>query len=241
MLLSAGSAPRFAKTSRLRLRELYDISPLGVIGALVTGTASGALFGIGPVYAESSGLSVSQISLVMTAMLLGCTLLQWPIGHLSDALDRRLVITVVAFLAAAAAVAAVPISALSLWTLLALMAVLGGLAIPLYSLCIAHANDYLEPEQMVAASGGLVLASGVGAVLGPITASLAMALLGPDGFFWWIAAIHVAIGGFAIYRMNQRRAKPVEDQSHYAPSTPHGSQVAVELAQHVMHEDNESS
>jgi MFS family permease len=240
LLLSAGSAPTFSKASRLSLRELYDISPLGVIGALVTGIASGGLFGIGPVYAESSGLSVSQISLFMTAMLLGCTLLQWPIGNLSDVLDRRLVITVVAFLAAAAALAAVPISALSLWTLFALMVVLGGLAIPLYSLCIAHANDYLEPEQMVAGSGGLVLASGVGAVLGPITASLAMASLGPDGFFWWLAAIHLAIGGFAVYRMNRRRAKPVEDQGHYAPSTPRGSQVAVELAQQVMHEDDES-
>ena len=241
LLLAAGPAPRFSKPSTLNLRKLYAISPLGVVGALATGTASGALFGIGPVYAESSGLSVAQISLFMTALLLGCTLLQWPIGRLSDTLDRRLVITVVSFLAAAAAIAAVPVSTVSFWPLLIVMAVLGGLAIPLYSLCIAHANDYLDPEQMVAASSGLVLASGVGAVLGPITASLSMSLIGPAGFFWWLALIHVAMGGFAVYRMTKRRAKPIEDQSHYAPSTPHGSQVALEAAQHVMHEDDDSS
>jgi MFS family permease len=198
LLLSAGPAPRFSRQSTLSLRKLYVISPLGVVGALATGMASGALFGIGPVYAESTGLSVSQISLFMTAMLLGCTLLQWPIGRLSDALDRRLVISVTTFLAAAAAVAAVPVSAMSIWTLMVLVAVFGGLAIPLYSLCIAHANDYLEPEQMVAASSALVLASGLGAVLGPISVSLCMSLIGPDGFFWWLAVIHVALGLFAV-------------------------------------------
>lgn len=239
LLLSAGSAPTFSAQVTLGLGKLYRISPLGVMGALATGMASSALFGIGPVYAENSGLSLPEISFFMTAMLLGCTLLQWPIGHLSDLLDRRLVITVVTFLATAAAVAAVPVSALSTWMLLVLMAVFGGLAIPLYSLCIAHANDYLEPEQMVAASSALVLASGVGAVLGPITASLSMSLLGPDGFFWWLALIHAALGGFAAYRMTKRRAKPIEDQGHYAPSTPHGSRVALEAAQHVMHEDQD--
>jgi MFS family permease len=210
-----------------------------VVGALATGMASAALFGFGPVYAESSGLSISQISFFMTAMLVGCTVLQWPIGRLSDALDRRLVITVVTFLAAGAAIAAVPISAMSTLPLLLLIAALGGLSIPLYSLSIAHANDYLEPEQMVAASSGLVLASGVGAILGPITASLSMTLFGPNGFFWWLAVIHIAMGLFALVRMVKRSAKPLADQGHYAPSTPHGSPVALEAAQHVMQEDQE--
>lgn len=239
LLLSAGPAPKFAAQATLGLGRLYRISPLGVMGCVATGMASAALFGFGPVYAENSGLTVAQISLFMTAMLVGCTVLQWPVGRLSDALDRRLVITVVTFLAAAAAIAAVPVSAMSTWSLLLLAAVLGGLSIPLYSLCIAHANDYLEPEQMVAASSGLVLASGVGAILGPITASLSMSLLGPNGFFWWLAVIHLAMGLFAVVRMIKRPARPLADQHHYAPSTPHGSQVALEAAQHVMYEDQE--
>ena len=237
LLLSAGSAPTFSKQAALSLRALYGISPLGVVGAFATGMAAGALFGFGPVYAESAGLSVSQISFFMTAAMVGCTVLQWPIGHLSDTLDRRLVITVVTFLSAAAAIAIVTMPAISTMTLLILMALFGGLSIPLYSLCIAHANDYLEADQMVAASGGLVLASGVGAILGPVTASLSMLLLGPDGFFWWLAVIHVIMGVFAIYRMAKRRAKPIDEQSHYAPSTLRGSQVALELAQQVMQDE----
>lgn len=76
LLLSAGPAPKFSRQSPLSLRALYTISPLGVVGAFATGMASGALFGFGPVYAESSGLSVSQISFFMTAALLGCTVFQ---------------------------------------------------------------------------------------------------------------------------------------------------------------------
>lgn len=229
LLLSAGPAPKFSAQSALSLRALYGISPLGVVGAFATGVASGALFGFGPVYAESSGLSVAQISFFMTAVLVGCTLLQWPIGHLSDTSDRRMVISVVTFLSAAAAIAAAMVSSMSILMLMAIMALFGGLSIPLYSLCIAHANDYLEADQMVAASSGLVLASGVGAILGPITASLSMLLLGPKGFFWWLALIHLLMGVFAVYRMAKRRAKPVQEQSHYAPSTLHGSHVALEL------------
>jgi MFS family permease len=238
LLLSAGPAPKFSAQSALSLRELYRISPLGVVGALVTGVASGALFGFGPVYAENSGLSVKEISFFMTAILVGCTLLQWPIGHLSDKLDRRLIITIVTFLSAAVAVAAVAMASQSTVTLLALMAIFGGLSIPLYSLCIAHANDYLEADQMVAASSGLVLASGVGAILGPITASLSMLLLGPDGFFWWLAVIHVVMGIFAVYRMLKRPARPVDEQSHYAPSTLHGSHVSLELTHYGRQEED---
>ena len=238
LLLSAGPAPKFSAQAALSLRKLYGTSPLGVVGALATGMASGVLFGFGPVYAESSGLSVAQISFFMTAILLGCTLLQWPIGHLSDILDRRVVITVTSFLSAAVAVSAVFFTGMSTVTLLVLMAAFGGLSIPLYALCIAHANDYLEPDQMVAASSGLVLASGLGAILGPITASLSMLLLGQHGFFWWLAVIHAALGIFAVYRMARRRAKPVEEQSHYAPSTYHGSQVPWELVHGRDGEEN---
>ena len=92
---------------------------------------------------------------------------------------------------------------------------------------------------MVAASGGLVLASGVGAVLGPITVSLAMTLLGPVGFFWWLAAIHAAIGVFVVYRMAKRRARPAGDQSQYNPSSLHGSQVAWEQRYYASTEDDE--
>ena len=106
--------------------------------------------------------------------------------------------------------------------LVGLFALFGGLSLPIYALAIAHTNDYLDREQMVAASGGLVLASGVGSVLGPVTAAAMMSLIGPSGLFWTLAIVHIAVGVFALWRMAVRRARPLAEQGHYESATTRG-------------------
>ena len=217
ILLSAGPTPAFTASSRLGLRRLYALSPLGVIGTMGTGLANGVLIGMGAVFGDQAGLSAAQISLFMGAMFLGGVLLQWPIGRLSDRFDRRRVITFVTFLAALAALGAIVLSGISETGLFVFIALLGGLSLPLYSLCIAHANDHLEPSQMIAASASLVLVMGIGASLGPLTAGALMSAIGPNGYFWCLAVVHGAIGVFALYRMAIRPAVPLDDQAHYVP------------------------
>lgn len=236
LLLSAGEAPHLSTPLPVSLRKLYAITPLGVVGAIGTGMATAGFFAMAPVYAETSGLNVAQISLFMTATVLGCIALQWPIGHLSDRFDRRTVLTAVTFLAGLAALAIVVASTLSMTWLLLSAAAFGGLSLPMYALCIAHANDFLEPEQMVAASGALVLASGLGAIAGPLATSAIMSLAGAAGLFWLLAAIHFSVGIFAAYRMAVRRSKPLEEQGSYAPASLRSSQVSVEWSQQTMHE-----
>ena len=51
-----------------------------------------------------------------------------------------------------------------------LAALLSGVVLTLYSLSVSHANDKLEPAQMVAASSKLLLLNGSAAALGPILA-----------------------------------------------------------------------
>ena len=182
LLLSAGPTPSIEALTPMNVKQLYQITPLGVVGAMGEGMAVAAFFAMGPVYANAMGFSLKEISLFMTAAVIGCVLLQWPIGHLSDRFDRRQVLTAVALLAgvAAAIVASFELTTLQL---MLIVGVFGGLSLPLYSLVIAHANDFLEPHEMVAASGGLVLASGIGAVFGPFVSSLLMTELGPGGLF----------------------------------------------------------
>ncbi|MCH7942074.1 MAG: MFS transporter [Proteobacteria bacterium] len=230
ILLSAGPTPSFTATARLGLRRLYAISPLGVIGTMGTGLANGVLIGMGAVFGGKAGLSAAQISLFMGAMFLGGVLLQWPIGRLSDRFDRRLVITFVTFLAAFAALGAIVLSGISETGLYIFIALLGGLSLPLYSLCIAHANDHLEPSQMIAASASLVLVMGIGASLGPLTAGALMSVVGPNGYFWCLAVVHGAIGVFALYRMTMRPAVPLDDQALCVPITSQASPVAASAA-----------
>jgi MFS family permease len=228
--LTAGPAPAFDAPSKVGLLELYRISPLGVAGAMATGMAHGVLFAMGAVYADRIGLSVAQVSIFMGAAYLGGMIFQWPIGHLSDRFDRRRVMTAVTLLAAIFAVAAVSVTSLSVAVLLLVMLLFGGMTLPMYSLCIAHTNDYLDPGQMVAASATLVLVGGLGASLGPPAAAALMALAGPHGFFLALGLIHAAIGGFALYRMSQRAPVPLDEQNPIVPVASGALPVAAALS-----------
>ena len=215
--VSVGSPPDFSAPTPTGVRALYRTSPLGVIGSLGTGFANGAIFSMGAVYAGLAGLDVSEIAIFMSMLILGGMAFQWPIGRLSDKLDRRRVLAGVTFAAALFGFAGPFLSDGPVIGLYAIAFLLGGMSFPMYSLCLAHTNDYLTPKQMVAASGSLMLVNGAGAIFGPIVVSQVMANAGAGGFFTTVGAIHAAIGVFAIYRMTRRASVPIEDQGPNVP------------------------
>ena len=229
MLLSTGRTPPFAAPRPVGIRELYRVSPTGVVGYFGAMLAAGAYFGMGAVYGREIGLSVRDISVFVSLILLGGMFLQWPLGRLSDAWDRRQVLTAVTFLAALFALLASMAAERSLLALFALTALFGGTTLPMYSLCIAYINDYLERDQIVPASGTLVLIGGIGAVFGPISAAFAMQAFGAEGFFWSLATIHAAIGAFALYRMTRRPALPRAEQGSYVAVAPRVTPVSSAL------------
>ena len=220
--LSVRGAPAIPQAPSVTMRQVFDAAPLGVVGAMLAGAASGALFGVGVIYAELAGLDLRETSIFMLAAIVGGAVLQWPIGMASDRWDRRLVILVVA--AAAAAVCVVGTLGLDHTPLLVAIAVFGALSMPLYPLCNAHTNDWIDPEQRVGAGSRLVMASGIGAVTGPLAATVAMDVVGAAGFFWYLAVLHVLVALFALVRLRQRAA-PAE-QTHYHPY-PSRSSVVV--------------
>lgn len=219
LLLTSNPGPVVTVYSKIQIRKLYNISPLGVVGTFGVGIANGAFLGMGAVYAQMSGFSPNQVAEFMATLILGGVVLQWPIGRLSDHVDRRTVLTGVTFLAAVAALLCNGLGAGSPRSLFIFSFVLGGLSLSLYSLCVAHLNDHLKPEQMVMGSSGLTFVAGIGALLGPFTVSGMMNWMGPDGFFLYLFLIHALIGVFAFYRMLSREPVPVEDQTPYVPLT----------------------
>jgi MFS family permease len=186
---------------------------------------------MGVIYAQQMGLALSQTSVFMGLVFVGGVALQWPIGRLSDRHDRRRVIFAVTGLAAVTSLAAVAIAGVSAIGQLVMAFLFGGLAFPMYSLCVAHTNDALEPRQMVAASSNLVMAFGIGAAIGPSLAAAVMGGMGPDGFFWYLGGVHAAIGIFALYRMTRRSAVPLAEQGLCVPIGSAASQVAMAMAQ----------
>jgi len=228
LLLSAGSPPAFRESVKISLGELFRLSPLGLVSIFMVGLVTATFFALGPVYGQRIGLDVKNISYFMAAAVLGTVILQGPLGALSDRFDRRIVLTIVSLLAALAAVICIPLSQNTTLTLLLSAGLFGGLAFPLYSICIAHTNDHLDPNQMIAASGALVLVSGLGAVLGPILIASIMDRFGVQYFFWSMAVALGMLGIFALYRMVIRPPVPLDKQGPITSTAAHPTSSGIE-------------
>ena len=228
ILIVVSKQPDFSVTEFLSIKQLYKASPLGVVAAIIVGAAHGTLWGIGSIYGLKSGLSIEQVSIFMFTFVIGGALNQYLIGYLSDIYDRRVIILIVSFLAALFAVFAV-IFNYSFIYLLIFTFIFGGLTVPLYSLAIAHTNDFLTKSEMVAASSGLLMVGGVGLTIGPIIGGIAIDLIGANGFWIYLFVIHSSIGLFTIYRMSIRDSVPLEDQGSTVLVGSRASPVVMEL------------
>lgn len=235
ILLSVTPAPVFQTTRPMSLRVLLGISPLGTIGMLLSGGVFAAMFGMSAVYATQIGLSVAQISGFVSSIFLGGLVCQYPLGWLSDRMDRRVLIVVLA--GGSGLVMLLPVlHAPGFTLLLGLGFLLGGATNPLYSLLLAHTNDFLGPEDMAAASSGLIFVNGVGAIAGPLVMGRAMDAYGANAFFGYVALLMLAVALYGLWRMTRRPTVARADQGAWAAVVPTASPMAVELAQEAATE-----
>ena len=229
ILLSVSPAPQFQTSKRMTLSQLWSISPLGVVGQFFLGAIFAALFGMASVYGTERGLTVKDISLFVAAIYFGGMILQYPIGWVSDRMDRRVLIFIVCSIGTFFSFAA-NLSDNFIWLLIVAF-IIGGVSNPLYSLYIAYTNDYLEHDDMASASGGLIFLTGIGAIFGPSIVGWLLDAYGAASYFWFIGSVMAIMGSYALYRMTQTSSTAVEDTSAYAPITPTSTPVAMELAQ----------
>lgn len=235
--LSRAATPHVPRTARLRLGWLYRISPVGMAGCLVTGLANGAFWSMGPVFAARAGLSVTWIAFFMTAAVLGGALFQWPAGTISDRTDRRRVILVMAAVAVVSGILLSVTAGRSAGALLVLAGLYGGATMPIYAVSMAHANDFVEREDVVDVSSGLLLTYAAGAVAGPLIASVAMEALPTGGLFAYTAIVHAGFVGFVALRMRERAA-PADEQRDDFVSVPRTTPAVFNLNPRTVPEGN---
>jgi len=229
ILMTAAQVPEIHEPEKISLFRVYHVSPLAVIGMGFNGMTSAVIFGMGAVYANKLGMPLNKVALFMSSIMVGALLLQYPIGKLSDIFDRRTVILVVQILATVTALFGFVSENIDFSMLLLAGLVYGGVHTPLYSLYIAHANDYLTPKQIIATSSMLVLINGVGAVLGAPIVGYCMKIFGPSAFFPTMAVMHFIMTGIVIIRMQIREAMPVEAQAPFVAVPERATAIATSL------------
>lgn len=213
---------------RVSARWILRTAPLALVAAVASGLATGALLTIGAVYGREAGLPRGQISILLAVTLLAGVVAQFPLGRVSDRVDRRLVIAFAALVATASAAAAAFLDAPDAVALLiGLVAIHGACSLPMYSLALAHLQDRLHEHERTGAGGTIVFLQGAGAALGPILASVVLMLGSPPAFLWYLAAVYVVVALYAVYRISGWG--PVEVQSPYEPITSGATPVILSL------------
>lgn len=230
ILLSVNPTPPFEAAKPMRLREIYAVSPLGCIGIFLLGGVFAAQFGMASVYATQAGMSIREISLFIAMLYVGALFLQYPIGWVSDRMDRRQLIMIVAAIGAVAAGLGLFFGT-EFGVLLVVAFFVGGMTSPLYSLLLAYTNDFLDPEDMAGASGVLIFINGMGAIAGPLITGWIMGQIGPSGFWLFIGLLMAGMTLYALYRSTQRAAVAVAESGTYVNISQSASPVALEAAQ----------
>ena len=237
ILLTKRKAPTFKRISGMSLKELYKASPLGMVSSLLYGTCQSALFSLLAVYAASMNFSIFEISVVTFLLAISGAVSQWPIGKISDIMDRRLVIIYSTFGASIFALLAIfasgqmylpgSLATSKFWFYICVI-LFAFCSLPMFSLILAHTNDFISKEKFVAAGAGLQFTFGLGAMSGPFLCSLFMDLTGENGFFIFLIIFHSLIGVFGVYRM---KIRPTIDnpESQFTPMPQTITPIGMEL------------
>jgi len=208
IVASAQQTPEPAVPHPVSYRDLYRNSPLGLVAVAVSGMISSIIFSMGPVYARLNGSGTRGVAAFMAVSILAAVLTQYPVGRLSDRMDRRTVIATVCTLATLAAGSIAALGPLPRPVFLLLAALFSGSALTLYSLAVSHVNDKLEPAQMVAASSALLLMNGMAAAAGPALTGSLIAAFGPRAYFATLATLTGALTVFDLWRKSRRGPVP---------------------------------
>ena len=229
ILLSVTPTPTAEVARPMALGRLFVCSPLGTVGIFLLGGVYATQSGMGAVFGTKIDMTAGQISLFVAMLFAGALVLQYPIGWLSDRIDRRQLIFGASALGAGSCLLGW-MAGTDLWPLMLAAFLAGGVTTPLYALFLAYTNDFLTSEDMPAASGGLVFTFGLGAILGPLVTGWVMQSVNPSAFWLVLAVTFGAIALYALYRMTQRAAIPPEETESYLNILPTSSPVVVEAA-----------
>ncbi len=233
ILLTKRKPPTFKKISTIKIKELYNISPLGTFSMFCTGFIHPVIFTLGSVYGALMNFSILEISLYLFLITIAGAVFQWPIGYLSDKFDRRLIIIITSLLGAILtilcffSVSTSPdfINLSSDWKTIVqhitnhrmlfyiFISLYAGMCLPLFSLNLAYVNDFLPKEKFVSAGAGLQIIFGMSAMFAPFLCSIFMKNLGPNGLFVFLFIFQISIVIFGIYRMKRRAIEENPDNT----------------------------
>jgi len=215
IVMTTSKHPAPVTLVRLRPRALFRLSPAGFVAIFLIGTSSGAFWSLGPSFGQAIGLSVTDTALFMSLAVLGGALLQYPVGLLSDRVDRRTVIIGLAVASIALGILLGGYLPLHAGQRQVLAFLFGAAILPAYTVTAAHVFDFARPEDYVEVSAAMLLLFGLGSILGPLPASTLMEALRPGALFLFMSGVNGVLAVYVGYRLLRREAIPRADKERF--------------------------
>lgn len=220
MAMTRAEPPPLPPKGRLVLGAMLRAAPIGIVGITLVGLANGTFWSLAPAYIEKMGLGPTTVASFMTAVIVASALSPYPIGKLSDRVDRRYVIAAASALAMVAEILLALMGQASPWALYVAGFFLGTMQPVIYPLITAHVFDRMGTEKGVAISSTLLFLYCAGAVVGPLFASSLMEHFGQAMLFVHNAGAHLLILAFVVWRIMVRPApQRVEPEPTNLPPT----------------------
>lgn len=234
--LTFTSAPQITELVPMSLRSLMKRSPFGVASCVLGGSILGMLYSYVPI----TGIKYGYDGAIMTSIIIiGGSILQYPIGKLSDLYERRYVLFYVSLATAINAIlvyfsfAIAPLLYFLLFTL-------GGLSFTLYPLGVSQSCDHINPKNFMQAASALLIAYGVGASCGPYLGSLTISYFSYEFIFPTIAICALALVAIGLASLKYVDVVEPDDQTSFLVAATTGPLAAAELQSPVMFDEMQS-
>ncbi|MBX9456225.1 MAG: MFS transporter [Rhizobium sp.] len=202
--LTEASTPTAPTAVGFDLGSLLRRSPVAFVGTLLSGVIAGAWINFSAVYARLSGLTETGGANLIAAVTIGSIVAQFPLGRVSDLVDRRVVMVFGCGLGIVASGWLTLLDGSNEYQLYAAACMAGMAIFPIYSLNVAHANDMAEPGEYVRISSGITVLYGVGIIIGPLVGGQAIAIAGPPGLPAVLLVFFAIYAAYATYRILKR-------------------------------------
>ncbi len=226
--MTRAACPNLEDITPLNFRQLYKVSPSGVVGCFSGGLITAVIYGLMPLFVKQFNQPTSYVALVMGVIIIGAMFLQYPVGRISNNFDRSRVLIMISFASLMVSFALMLTAYYTHTIFLILIFIFGGVSFALYPLSMSHACDYLKAGDIIAATQGLLLVNGVGSIIGPLLVPGFMHTIGPLGLFVYFALVSGILGLFFLWSHTRKSRTPVEEQQEFV-AVPRMTPVATEL------------
>jgi len=236
VLITRQSAPELRARQKVQFIEIFRYSKIGMTGAICCGLISSAMFGLAPIFTQQNGMSITTTALFMALFIYGGSLLQWPVGKLSDRLDRRKLIAAMSLFSGVLSLAVLFSANQTLLLFLGSTALFGAFSFTLYPIALAHINDSTPEDKLLYASAGMLTAFSTGAIFGPIVAASIIDFFSYDALFWYFTVVYLTYATLVLWRIRTRPA-PQRKRFRRFIRVPTKSRISSKAIQDAQDED----